>query len=64
MAGRGYKHSISPHKVIGIQLTEEELTELREIAERTDRSISWIIQEAWRLAYPTLRNMRGAGRQS
>ena len=33
----------------------EMLDEIRGEAERQQRSISWIMQQAWRIAYPTIR---------
>ena len=36
-------------------ITAEMLDEIRGEAERQQRSISWIMQQAWRIAYPTIR---------
>lgn len=38
-----------------LYFTEEMLKEIQEEAVRQDRSISWIIQQAWKIAKPTLK---------
>jgi len=37
-----------------ISIPEEEFEEIRSLAERTDRSISWLLRRAFRLAKPRL----------
>lgn len=38
---------------------EEMLREIQEEATRQDRSLSWIMQQAWRSARPTVERMPG-----
>lgn len=37
-----------------ISLPEEEFEEIKRLADRTDRSISWLLRQAFRLAKPRL----------
>jgi uncharacterized small protein (TIGR04563 family) len=34
---------------------EKMLREIQEEANRQDRSLSWVVQKAWQIAYPTIR---------
>ncbi len=41
-----------------IVLPEAMLAEIRVLARAQDRSVSWIVQHAWRLAYPTIKTLK------
>jgi len=40
-----------------LHLTEESLVEIEEQAQRLDRSLSWVVQQAWRVAKAQIRAM-------
>lgn len=41
-------------KKMSIVLPEEVAEEIKQEAERQDRSMSWILQQAWRIAQPQM----------
>jgi len=36
------------------------LAEIEEVARRTDRSVSWVIQKAWKIAKPSIERLPDA----
>jgi len=36
---------------------DDMLEEIKDTAERLDRSLSWVIQRAWKIAKPTMQSM-------
>jgi uncharacterized small protein (TIGR04563 family) len=45
---------------LSLYFPEDMLAELGQEATRQDRSLSWLIQQAWRLACERIREMAGA----
>lgn len=45
------------HRKQSLYFPEEMLVEIQREAERQDRSLSWIVQQAWKVARPDIRKM-------
>lgn len=45
------------HRKQSLYFPEEMLAEIQREAERQDRSLSWIVQQAWKVARPDIRKM-------
>ena len=56
--------SSSPKKKVTLYFSSGMLEETQREAIRQDRSISWIIQAAWRLARDEVRRLPGYGEQA
>lgn len=59
--------SMSDKRKQSLYFPEEMLKEIQEEAYRQDRSLSWIVQQAWRIArpelgkYPSVNDIPGTG---
>lgn len=49
--------STTDHRKQSLYFPEEMLNEIEREAQRQDRSLSWIVQQAWKLARTDLRRM-------
>lgn len=49
--------STTDHRKQSLYFPPEMLEEIGREAERLDRSLSWIVQQAWKIARPNLRRM-------
>ena len=48
--GRNYKHGEADKRKQSLYFPEEMLIEIQNEADRQDRSMSWIVQQAWKIA--------------
>lgn len=52
-------HMVHDPRKHSFYFSEEMLTEIRTEAERLDRSLSWVVQKAWKLAAAQLKSFPG-----
>jgi uncharacterized small protein (TIGR04563 family) len=51
--------STTDHRKQSLYFPEEMLVEIQREAERQDRSLSWIVQQAWKLARADMKKIPG-----
>lgn len=51
--------SNTDHRKQSLYFPEEMLSEIQKQAERQDRSLSWIVQQAWKLARADMKKIPG-----